>query len=207
MLPPGRDSAPRDSAPRGSNRQDRGSRDTAKSDAVFARRAERLEWLIFDVDGVLTDGSLLYTRRGEQVKQFNVRDGLGLKLAQRAGLKIALLSGRRSRPLEQRAAELGIDDVMLGAGDKRPIFDQFLARHETVAGRVAFVGDDLPDLPVLGRSALSFAPRDAAPEVLAVVQVVLDAKGGEGAAREVVERVLKARGDWDQLVASYSLED
>lgn len=178
-----------------------------QSDAVFARRAEQLEWLIFDVDGVLTDGTLIYTRRGEQIKRFHVRDGLGLKLAQRAGLKVALLSGRRSRPLEARATELGIDDVMLGAGDKRPIFDQFLARHHTAPGRVAYVGDDLQDLAVLGRSAISFAPRDAAPEVLAVVHVVLDAKGGHGAAREVVERVLKARGEWDRLVAGYSLEE
>ncbi len=178
-----------------------------EADSIFVRRAERLAWLVFDVDGVLTDGSLLYTRWGEQVKRFHVRDGLAFRLAQRAGLQVALLSGRRSRPLEQRATELGVDDVMLGAGDKNPVFDAFLERNNTSPGRVAYIGDDLPDLPVLGRSALSFAPADAAPEVRAVVHVVLDACGGEGAGREMIERILKARGDWDRLLASYSLED
>ena len=175
-------------------------------DDIFARRAARLAWLVLDVDGVMTDGTLLFTRWGEQVKRFHVRDGLAIKLAQRAGLGVALLSGRRSRPLEQRAAELGIDDVMLGVGDKGPIFDAFLARHGVTANRVATIGDDLPDLPVLGRSALSFAPRDAAREVRDVVHVVLETRGGEGAVREMVERLLAARGDWQRLVAGYSLE-
>lgn len=180
---------------------------TACAEGIFARRAARLVWLVFDVDGVLTDGTLLYTRRGEQVKRFHARDGLAFKLAQRAGLRIALLSGRRSRPLEQRAADLVVDDLMLEVTDKGAVFDDFLLRHGTTPGRVAYIGDDLPDLPVLGRSALSFAPQDAAPEVRAVVQVVLETAGGNGCAREMIERILKARGDWQPLLAGYSLED
>ena len=173
---------------------------------VFARRAAGLEWLLFDVDGVLTDGGLYFTRWGEQVKRFHVHDGLGFRLAQRAGLKIGLLSGRRSRPLEVRAAELDFDAVILGASDKASKFETFLEKHETEPRRVAYVGDDLPDLPVLGRCALSFAPADAAEEVRATVHTVLEHRGGEGAAREMIELILKARGDWETLIAKFSLD-
>lgn len=173
---------------------------------VFARRAAGLEWLLFDVDGVLTNGLLLYTRRGEQVKLFNVRDGLGFRLAQKAGLKVGLLSGRRSRALERRAAELDFDAVILGTQDKRQEFDKFLDDYATAPGKVAYVADDLPDLPVLGRCALSFAPADAVEEVRAVVHVVLASRGGEGAAREMIERVLKARGDWERVMERFSLD-
>ena len=173
---------------------------------VFARRAAGLEWLLFDVDGVLTDGHLYYTRWGEQIKRFHVQDGLGFRLAQRAGLKLGLLSGRRSRPLEKRAVELDFDDVMLGSADKAAAFEKFLAKHETTPRRVAYIGDDLPDLPVLGRCALSFAPADAAEEVRAAAQTVLQRPGGAGAVREMIEAILKARGDWEKLIARFSLE-
>lgn len=173
---------------------------------VFARRAGGIEWILLDVDGVLTNGLLLYTRRGEQVKAFNVRDGLGVRLAQLAGIKVGLLSGRRSRPLEKRAAELDFDAVVLGSRDKRADFEKFLEDYTTTPGKIAFAGDDLPDLPVLGRCALSFAPADAVPEVRAMVHVVLDARGGDGAVREMAERILKARGDWDQILSRFSLD-
>lgn len=175
------------------------------SDEVLKRRAAGLEWLLFDVDGVLTDGTLIYTWRGEQVKFFNARDGMGFYLARKAGLKIGLLSGRRSRPLERRAADLKFDEVMLGSKDKQADFEYFLEKHETTPGRVSFMGDDLPDLPVLGRCALSFAPADAAPEVLDMVHVTVSKPGGAGAAREMIETVLKARGSWDEILAHYSL--
>ncbi len=173
---------------------------------VFARRAAGLEWLLFDVDGVLTDGGLWFTRWGEQVKRFHVQDGLGFRLAQRAGLKLGFLSGRRSRPLEVRAAELDVDEVILGSKDKLAAFEKFLAKHETTPRRVAFIGDDLPDLPVLGRCALSFAPADAAAEVRAAAHTVLSRRGGEGAGREMIELILKARGDWERLIAKFSLD-
>ena len=173
---------------------------------VIARRAPGLEWLLFDVDGVLTDGYLYYTRWGEQVKRFNVQDGLGIRLAQRAGLKLGLLSGRRSRPLEVRAKELDFDAVILGSNDKAAAFEKFLAKHQTTPRRVAFIGDDLPDLPVLGRCALAFAPADAAEEVRAAAHTVLERGGGAGAAREMIELILKARGDWERLIAKFSLD-
>nr|XP_061797898.1 3-deoxy-D-manno-octulosonate 8-phosphate phosphatase KdsC-like [Nerophis lumbriciformis] len=176
------------------------------SDATFVKSADSLVWLLLDVDGVLTDGRLVYTWRGEQVKIFNVRDGLAMRLAQQAGLRVGLLSGRKSRPLERRASELDLDAVILGSGDKGIDFDAFLAEHRVSAAEVAYIGDDLIDLPVLGRSGLSFAPADAAPEVCSVVHRVLQARGGEGAVREMIELILKARGDWQKAVARYSLD-
>lgn len=175
-------------------------------DDAFARRARGLEWLLFDVDGVLTDGTLYYSRWGEQIKQFNVRDGQGLRLAQRAGLKLGLLSGRRSRALERRATELDFDAVILASKDKIVDWERFLAKYHTAPRQVAFIGDDLGDLAVLGRCALSFAPADAAPEVRSVVHRVLETTGGRGAAREMIELILKARGDWDAILADFSLE-
>ncbi len=176
------------------------------NDESFARRAAAIEWILLDVDGVLTDGRLLYTRRGEQVKSFNVKDGLAIRLAQRAGLRLGLLSGRRSRPLERRAEELDLDVVILGSGDKNADFDHFLTEQATSPGRVAYIGDDLPDLPVLGRSGLAFAPADAAREVFPLAHRVTSQAGGDGAVREMIEMILKARGDWEGLLAAYSLD-
>lgn len=172
----------------------------------FTRRALGLEWLLFDVDGVLTDGLLYYTHRGEALKRFNVKDGLAFRLAQRAGLRLGLLTGRKSRALERRAKELDFAAVTYGSKNKAKDFETFLRRHHTAPGRVAYIGDDLPDLPVLGRCALAFAPADAAPEVQAVVHHVLTSPGGRGAAREMIEGILKARGQWEEIVAGFSLE-
>ena len=170
----------------------------------LARRAGALDWLLFDVDGVFTDGRLVYSPRGEELKCFHVRDGLAVKLARRSGLKVGLLSGRRSCALERRAADLGCDAVMLGSADKAPVFAAFLAEHATAAVRVAYTGDDLPDLPILAACGLSFCPADADPEVRRRVDRVLAASGGAGAVREVVETVLKARGDWDGRIAAWA---
>ena len=172
----------------------------------FVRRASGLEWLLFDVDGVLTDGLLYYTHRGEALKRFNVKDGLAFRLAQRAGLKLGLLTGRKSRALARRAKELDFDAVTYGSSDKARDFEKFLRKRDTTPGRVAYIGDDLPDLPVLGRCALAFAPADAVAEVQAVVHRVLGSPGGHGAGREMIEQILKARGQWDEILAAYSLD-
>lgn len=175
-------------------------------DDDLQRRAAGLQWLLFDVDGVLTDGLLYYGPKGETLKRFNVRDGLGFRLAQGVGLKLGLLTGRRSKPLERRARELDFDAVVMGSKDKNHDFDQFLERWGTTPGRVAYIGDDLPDLPVLGRCALAFAPADAAPEVRAIAHTVLETAGGRGAAREMIEILLRARGEWQQVMARFSLD-
>lgn len=174
------------------------------SDEDLARRAAALEWLLLDVDGVLTDGRLYYSRSGESLKVFHVRDGLAVRLAARAGLRVGLLSGRASAALERRAADLSFDAVLTGRDDKGTAFQEFLERYDTAAERVAYIADDLPDLPVLGRCGLALAPADAVPEVRAIAHRVLTRAGGEGAVREAVETLLKARGDWDEVLASYS---
>ena len=173
----------------------------------FAMRAAAIEWLLSDVDGVMTDGGLYYDRRGQVSMRFHVQDGLAFKLAQRAGIKVGAFSGRRSAALEKRAKELGFDEVIAGSRDKDADFARFLDRNGTHASRVAFVGDDLPDIVVLGRCGLSFAPANAAAEVAAIAHVVLDSRGGEGAVREVVERLLKARGDWEEILAPFTFDD
>lgn len=167
---------------------------------TFESRARDLEWILLDVDGVLTDGRLHYGPRGEELKVFHVRDGLALKLAQKAGIRVGLLSARRTEAVLHRATELGLDEVLLGQSDKDLAFRSFLEKHGTQASKVAYVGDDLPDLAVLRLCGLSFAPRDAAPEVLEVVDHVLEREGGQGAVREMVESLLKARGEWNRLV-------
>jgi 3-deoxy-D-manno-octulosonate 8-phosphate phosphatase (KDO 8-P phosphatase) len=165
------------------------------SPADFARRARALEWLLLDVDGVMTDGRLYYSAAGEEIKVFHVRDGLGIKLAQRAGIKVGILSGRQSGALAKRAADLRLDALIQGRDDKGPAFDELLAAHGTTAERVAYVGDDVLDLPVLLRAGLSFAPADAVETVRCRVDRVLAAAGGTGAVREIVELLLAARAE------------
>jgi 3-deoxy-D-manno-octulosonate 8-phosphate phosphatase (KDO 8-P phosphatase) len=171
------------------------------ADDELARRARDLDWLLFDVDGCLTDGSLVYGADGEMWKVFNVRDGVGFKLAKEAGLKIGILSGRGNAALEARAREIGFDALIQNHHDKDAAFTAFLAEHGAAPERVAYMGDDLLDLPVIRRCGLSFAPADAVAEVRQRVHRVVSAAGGRGAAREMCERVLHARGHWDQLVA------
>ncbi len=173
----------------------------ALGDDELAARARRLTWLLFDVDGVFTDGRLHYTARGEEIKVFHVRDGLAVRMAQEAGLRVGVLSGRASRALERRARDLGLDEVILGHSDKGPAFARFLAAHHLEPETVAYAGDDLLDLPVLGRVGLSFAPLDAVAEVRQRVDRVLALPGGAGAVREIVETVLRARGDWERVAA------
>lgn len=172
----------------------------------LARRAEQVEWLLCDVDGVMTDGRILLGGRGEVVKLFHVRDGLGIKMARAAGLKVGLLSARSSPPLKRRAAELDLDALLIGREDKVAAFDAFLDTEATSASRVAYIGDDLNDLAILARCGLSFAPADAAAELHDVVHVVLEASGGHGAVREAIEIILQARGDWQSALSAFSLE-
>lgn len=179
---------------------------TGLSPEEFGRRAREIEWILLDVDGVLTDGGLLYDRRGPGLLKFDVRDGLAIKLAQRAGVKIGVLSGRSSGALKRRAAELDLDAVIVGSRDKAADFERFLEQYATEPKRVAYAGDDLPDLQVLGRCGLSFAPADAVAEVRDVVHSVLTRSGGSGAVRELVEAILRSRGNWERVVEPFTFE-
>lgn len=173
------------------------------AEETLAERARALDWLVLDVDGVLTDGRLVYGPQGEEWKVFHVQDGLGLRLVQRSGLKVGIISGRSSEALRVRASDLDLDALICNRSDKGPAFAEFLAEHGTTPDRVAYIGDDLVDLPILLRCGLAFAPADAVPEVKERVHRVLERKGGWGAVRELCELLVRARGDWDRLIEPY----
>jgi 3-deoxy-D-manno-octulosonate 8-phosphate phosphatase (KDO 8-P phosphatase) len=162
-----------------------------------------IKLLLFDVDGVLTDGSIIVHGDGTESKQFNIRDGAGLVWAQRAGLMVGLLSARLADATCVRANQLGITIVVQGAANKLTGYEQILADQGLTDDQVGYMGDDLQDLPVLRRAGFSAAPADAAPEVRAAVQWVSASGGGRGAARECIEHVLRAQGLWRTAVSDY----
>lgn len=173
----------------------------------FARRARAIRMLLLDVDGTLTAGEIAYTGREEQTVVFDIKDGLGIKLAQRAGIEVAILSGRGSAGLDRRAGELGVERVIANRADKGPAFRELLAEASLEPGQVAYVGDDLTDLPVMLRCGLAFAPRDAVEEVRRQVHRLTAKDGGRGCVREVVEILLRARGQWEELLSAYRASD
>lgn len=162
-----------------------------------------LKLLLFDVDGVLTDGTILIHADGSESKYFNIRDGAGIVWAQRAGLTIGLLSARTADATAVRAAQLGIKIVSQGGANKLAEYERIVADHGLTDNEVGYMGDDLQDLPVLRRAGFSAAPADAAAEVRAAVQWVSPSGGGRGAARECIEHVLRAQGQWQAAVAGF----
>lgn len=179
------------------------SSDSRLAGSELAERARGLKWLLLDVDGVLTDGRLVYGPKGEETKIFHVHDGLGLRLLQRTGIQVGIISGRKSEPLKVRAEDLEVDFLLMERSDKGPAFDEFLAKHEVSSEEVAFIGDDLVDLPILLRCGLAFAPVDAVCEVRERVHRVLEGRGGWGVVRELCELLLRERGEWDNLIKPY----
>ena len=162
-----------------------------------------IKLLLFDVDGVLTDGSIIVHSDGSESKEFNIRDGAGIVWAQRAGLAIGLLSARLADATAVRATQLGITIVVQGAANKLLGYERILEDSGLTDDQVGYMGDDLQDLPVLRRAGFSAAPADAAPEVRAAVQWVSSSGGGHGAVRECIEHVLRAQGTWRTAVADY----
>jgi 3-deoxy-D-manno-octulosonate 8-phosphate phosphatase (KDO 8-P phosphatase) len=156
-------------------------------------RARRIRLLVLDVDGVLTDGTLHISARGEDVKVFHVRDGSGLVALRRAGFAIAIISGRSSAAVSFRAEELGIEHVRQGIADKGAALDALCAELELARDEVACVGDDTPDWPMFERSGLAIAVADAHPQTAARADWVTQARGGRGAVREVCDLLLSAR--------------
>ena len=150
-------------------------------------RARGIRLLILDVDGVLTDGRLVYGAAGEDRKVFYVRDGYGIVAAHAAGLAVAAVSGRVSAAVTRRLADLGVPDVLQGVEDKTAVLAGLCRRHAVTPARVAFMGDDLPDLPLLRRVGLALAPADAAPEVRRIADWTSRRPGGGGAVREAIE--------------------
>ena len=169
----------------------------------LAARCGPIELLLVDVDGVLTDGVIAVDDQGVETKHFHVRDGSALNLWRKSGKRAAILSGRWAPLVDRRAAELGIAPVIQGAAQKGEPFRALIRELGLDARQVCYVGDDLPDLPVLAAVGLAACPADAAEEVRAIAHLITQAPGGRGAVREVVEFVLKQQGAWDDLVARY----
>src|SRR5687767_999905 len=167
------------------------------------QRAARVKLLLMDCDGVLTDGRIWILENGEDQKAFHTRDGLGIELLHRAGLMSGIISGRTSSALERRAQSLGISFLWQGLNDKRQAFAEALSKAKVTNEEVAFVGDDLTDLPLMVQCGVAFAVADASEEVKRRAHYVTAANGGNGAVREVCELLLKAQGRWDDLVKSY----
>jgi 3-deoxy-D-manno-octulosonate 8-phosphate phosphatase (KDO 8-P phosphatase) len=166
-------------------------------------QARPIRLILFDVDGVLTDGKILLHPDGTESKQFDIKDGTGIVLAHRAGLTVGFLSARTSRPTAQRAAQLGVTLLHQGVSSKIEAYEQIV--HELLLDdeQVAYMGDDVVDLAVLDRAGLSAAPADAVEEVRSRVDWVSRCNGGQGAARELVELILRAQDNWDPLVEEY----
>ena len=167
-------------------------------------RLARVQLLLLDVDGVLTDGGVTWNNHGIEAKTFNIRDGLGIKLWQRAGGQTGIVTGRSSHVVQLRADELGIGIVRQGVTDKLDMVEAILAETAVSWEQTAFIGDDLPDLAVVRRSGVGIAVADAAAELRSAAAMVTILPGGRGAVREVVERLLVARGSWDGIVARFA---
>lgn len=167
------------------------------------QRARAIRWLVLDVDGVLTDGRLWYGNQGEELKAFDIQDGLGIKLLQRAGIGVALITGRQSALVARRAAELGIQEVTQGREDKLTALRELCARLDTGLESIAYLGDDLPDLSAIAAAGIGMTPANGRPELVAIADLQLERPGGAGAVREACEWLLTARGDWQRIVESY----
>jgi 3-deoxy-D-manno-octulosonate 8-phosphate phosphatase (KDO 8-P phosphatase) len=171
------------------------------------QKAERIKLLLLDVDGVLTNGQIIYDGAGNELKMFNVRDGHGLKLIQRAGIKVGIITGRKSDVVVRRAAELGIEILYQGAINKLEPYLEILQSTGLLDEQVAYVGDDLIDLPVLSRVGFSATVADADSMVRTRVDYVATHSGGYGAVREICDLLLKAGGHWDNVTARYFSAD
>jgi len=175
----------------------------AELDPNLRSRAARIRLLVLDVDGVLTDGGVHYTSAGEEMKSFSILDGLGIKLARRAGIEVAIITGRESPMVQRRAAELGIGHCVQGREDKLAALGELLPTLGLTLAETAYMGDDLPDLPAILAAGLGLTVANAGTDVARRAAWRSTARGGHGAVREACEMLLRARGQWDALVEPY----
>ncbi|MBN1613703.1 MAG: HAD hydrolase family protein [Deltaproteobacteria bacterium] len=172
---------------------------------LFQKKIEAIRLFILDVDGVLTDGRIIMDDDGREIKHFDVRDGHGLKLLKRYGIEAVILSGRKSAVVEHRARDLGIEEVHQGIWNKVEVSESILKNRNLQYDQIAFMGDDIVDIPLLRRVGFSVAVADAAEEVKRIVDYVTQKKGGRGAVREVCEVILLAQDKWADVAARYEL--
>jgi 3-deoxy-D-manno-octulosonate 8-phosphate phosphatase (KDO 8-P phosphatase) len=156
----------------------------------------KIKAFVFDVDGVLTDSSVLVLNDGQQARRMNIKDGYALQLAAKKGYKILVISGGTSEAVRDRLTKLGISDVHLDVADKRTIFTAYINEHQLITEQILYMGDDIPDLAVMKMSGLACCPADAVAEIKQVSHYISSFNGGEGCVRDVIEKVLKLNGDW-----------
>jgi 3-deoxy-D-manno-octulosonate 8-phosphate phosphatase (KDO 8-P phosphatase) len=166
-----------------------------------------IQILLLDVDGVLTQGDIIYNDTGEQIKRFNVRDGVGIRMLKKAGIQVGIITGRTAGALRHRCENLGLDLVFEGVHDKAAVLEQICANTGVPAAAMAFMGDDLPDLSIMKKVGVPIAVADAHEMVRDAARLVTNAAGGRGAVREISEAILKAQGKWDALVRRLFLND
>jgi len=162
----------------------------------FKQLLNDITTFVFDVDGVLTDGSLMLMPDGEHVRSMNIKDGYALQEAVKKGYKIAVISGGQSEAVRIRLAKLGIQDIYMGVRDKVEALDEFLATYAIQPANVLFMGDDMPDYGVMKRVGIPVCPNDAASEIKAISIYISDKKGGKGCVRDIIEQVLKVQAKW-----------
>ncbi|MBF0317246.1 MAG: HAD-IIIA family hydrolase [Nitrospirae bacterium] len=167
-------------------------------------RAEKVRAMVLDVDGVLTDGSIVIDAHAEALKTFNVRDGQGIKMLQRAGIVVCIISGRSSVAVERRAAELGITECFLGCDQKGKVYEHFKSKYRLSDEEIACMGDDLPDIVILRRVGLGITVSDGDEYTAGVCHYVTIRPGGKGAVREVCDMILKAKGLYNGIVDGYA---
>lgn len=168
---------------------------------------EKIEMVVFDIDGTLTDGRLIRDNEGNTSKNFYAKDGFAMGQWLRLGKKIGIITGKESRIVADRAKELGIIDVIQGSKNKAKDLEQFLEKYSYTREQIAYMGDDINDLGILFKVGFSSCPKDAAPEVLAMVDFIAAHNGGQGAARDLMEHIMKANGMWKKVLEYYQKEE
>jgi len=170
-------------------------------------KLKKIKMLMLDVDGVMTDGRIIMDDEGRQLKNFNVRDGHGLKIIQRYGIEVVILTGRKSEVVNHRAKDLDIKEIYQGALNKKEVFQKILQKHNLTADFVAYMGDDIIDIPVLKHVGFSAAVADAVDVVKKSVDYVTKNKGGHGAVREICEMILQIQGKWPEVAEKYEFTE
>lgn len=168
-------------------------------------RAKKIKLIIFDVDGVLTDGSLFFGDDGQEYKAFNSKDGHGMKMLQHSGVKIAIITGRTSKVVTHRMANLNVDIIYQGQADKKPAYEEILREHNVTPEQVAYVGDDVVDLPVMIRVGLAFCVENGHELAKKHAHWIAPTPAGHGAARDICEFIMKAQGNYDSAMQAYLL--
>jgi 3-deoxy-D-manno-octulosonate 8-phosphate phosphatase (KDO 8-P phosphatase) len=174
-----------------------------KTDSEIEDIAKGVKLLILDVDGVLTDGSIILDNEGNEYKSFHVRDGHGIKMLIHAGIHVAIITGRHSKVVERRAHELGITEVFQKCHDKRVAYRKLIEQYSLKDSEVAYIGDDIVDAPIMAMAGLPVAVSDATEDTKEYALIVTKSRGGRGAVREITDFILKSKGIWQEMFDDY----